>query len=76
MKWMLVVLVFGTTPMQTGLVYNSLHECLEAEDKMRAEWDRTEKAMQKEYRQTPTSPNYIAKQATNGTCIPHAERAR
>ncbi len=42
MKWMLVVLVFGSTPMQTGLVYNSLHECLEAEDKMRAEWDRTE----------------------------------
>ena len=28
MKWMLVVLVFGVSPMETGLVYNSLDECL------------------------------------------------
>ena len=76
MKWMLIVAVFGTTPMETGLVYNSLHECLKAEETMRAEWERVTADMQKEYRPMPTSPNYVAKQSVNGTCIPHVGRGR
>src|ERR1051325_7194717 len=43
MKWMLIVAVFGGTPMETGLVYNSLDECLKAEENIRAEWDRAAK---------------------------------
>src|SRR5215207_8644149 len=30
-KWMLVVLVFGTSPMETGLVYDTLEECVKVE---------------------------------------------
>ena len=74
MKWMLVVLVFGVTPMETGLIYNSLDECLKADATMRAEWDRVSKEMRKQYQETPTSQGYIAKQDTTGTCIPHAEQ--
>jgi uncharacterized protein YgiB involved in biofilm formation len=76
MKWILIVLVFGSTPMETGLVYNSVDECLKAEETMRAQWDSAMKAMQKEFREMPTTPNYIAKQSISGTCIPHAERSR
>jgi hypothetical protein len=30
MKWMLVVLVFGSHTLETGLLYNSLDECIKA----------------------------------------------
>jgi hypothetical protein len=49
MKWMLVVLVFGVTPMETGLSYNSLDYCLKAEERMRADWDHILKASKKQY---------------------------
>ena len=73
MKWMLIVLVFGVTPIETGLFYNSLDECLKAEAAMRAEWERANKAREKEYQQMPVSQGFIAKQSTIGTCVPHAE---
>jgi hypothetical protein len=76
MKWMLVVLVFGS-PMETGLFYNSLDECLKTEARMRAEWDRVYMAMPKTFQETPpVSQDYVKKQMTSGTCIRHAERAR
>jgi hypothetical protein len=74
MKWMLVVLVFGS-PMETGLLYNSLDECLKTEAMMRAEWDRVHMAMPKTFQEKhPVSQEYVKKQMTTGTCIPHAER--
>jgi len=77
MKWMLVVLVFGVSPMETGLVYNSLDECLKTEAAMRAEWDRVYMAMPKTFQETPPiSQDYVKKQTTSGTCIPHAELTR
>ena len=75
MKWMLIVLVFGN-PMQTGLLYNSLDECLKAETTMRAEWSRVYNAMPKKYQEQPTTQEQVAKQMTNGTCIPHAGPVR
>ena len=76
MKWMLIVLVFGS-PMETGLLYNSLDECLKTEASMRAEWDRVYSAMPKKYQvRSPVSQDYVKKQMTTGTCIPHAEGAR
>jgi hypothetical protein len=76
MKWMLIVLVFGA-PMETGLFYSSLDECLKTEAAMRAEWDRVYSAMPKKYQErSPVSQDYVKKQMTTGTCIPHAEGAR
>jgi hypothetical protein len=72
MKWMLVVLVFGN-PMQTGLLYNSLDDCLKAETAMRAEWSRVYNVMPKKYQEQPTTQGEVAKQMTKGTCIPHAD---
>jgi hypothetical protein len=73
MKWMLVVLVFGT-PMETGLLYGSLDECLKAEATMRADWERVYGAMPKRYQEhAVVGQDYIKKQMTSGTCIPHAE---
>ena len=73
MKWMRVVLVFGT-PMETGLLYNSLDECLKTEASMRAEWDRVYSGMPKKYQEhSPVSQDYVKKQMTSGTCIPHSE---
>jgi len=34
MKWMLVIIVFGTHPVKTDLVFDSLDKCLEAEEVM------------------------------------------
>jgi hypothetical protein len=71
MKWMLVVLAFGN-PMQTGLVYNSLDECLKAEAAMRAEWTRVYNSMPKKYQEQPVTQEQVSKQMTTGTCIPHS----
>jgi hypothetical protein len=76
MKWMLIVLVFGS-PMETGLLYNSLDECLKTEASMRAEWDRVYSAMPKKYQErSPVSQDYVKKQMTTWTCIPRAEGVR
>ena len=40
MKWVLVVMVFGTAPVKTDLVFNSIDECLKAETQMRHEYAR------------------------------------
>lgn len=37
MKWMLVVMLFGATPIETGLMYDNLEACYRAEDIIRAE---------------------------------------
>jgi hypothetical protein len=48
MKWMLVVLVGGVTPVSTNLVFDKFSECLAAEEQMRQHyvdafeaWDRS-----------------------------------
>ena len=40
MKWMLFVLVFGTHPVETNLLFDSLDACLKAEETMRTEYAR------------------------------------
>ena len=51
MKWMLVVLVSGITPVSTNLVFDKFSECLAAEEQMRQHyadafdaWDRSSAA--------------------------------
>ena len=72
MKWMLIVVVYGTMPVQTGLIYNSLDECLVAESAVRKEWARTYNAVPKEIRDQPDSQAFMIKQMTPGTCAPYA----
>src|SRR5882757_7588171 len=39
-KWMLVVMVFGTAPVPTGISFDNLQECWKAEEAMRAEYTK------------------------------------
>ena len=71
---MLIVLVFGVAN-GDRLDLRFADERRKAEA-VRAEWDRVSKELRKEYQQMPAGQNYIAKQATAGTCIPRAERNR
>jgi hypothetical protein len=81
MKWMLIVMVFGVAPVKTGLLFDSLKECLRAEDAMRKEytgpynewlaWAQQNPADSK----YPDSMPYFQKRfglENPGTCIPHA----
>jgi hypothetical protein len=77
MKWMLFVLVFGTQPVETNLIFDSLDSCLKAEETMRKEyaraysqgtWDGGESVG------ATSDPSVSSRygQKTTATCIPHA----
>ena len=83
MKWMLLVFLVQNPllPVETGMIFNSLDECLKAEDTMRGDyarayndwltWAKTHQA-EADY---PTSDDFMKKRMgieTWGTCIPHA----
>ena len=80
MKWMLVVLVFGGSPVKTNLLYDTLDECLKAEDSMRSEyvlafnkWNSWAKANPSEAG-FPNSEAFMKRRIgldNQGTCIPH-----
>ena len=38
MKWMLFVLVFGSHPVETNLLFDTIDACLKAEETMRTEY--------------------------------------
>jgi hypothetical protein len=80
MKWMLLVLVFGTTPIETGLIFDSLDDCLKAEQTMRDDYARAYDAWRtwaqanKAESDYPDSDMFMQKRTglqTSGTCIPH-----
>ena len=66
MKWMLIVLVFGSHPMETGLLYSSLDDCVKPEMTLRSEWARVAAAWPKEYREQPVTEGFIAKANSYG----------
>lgn len=84
MKWMLIVAVFGTQPVKTGLLYDSLGECLKAEESMRHEmalaynaWDKWAGEGEGLSRYGGDSRDASrARQSrrilNHGTCIPHS----
>lgn len=41
MKWMLLVLIYGTIPVKTGLLFDTIEDCLKAEEAMRDSYVRT-----------------------------------
>jgi hypothetical protein len=76
MKWMLFVLVFGSYPVETNLLFDNLDACLKAEETMRKEYARA-------YSQSTWTNGDISQasdpsvlnrygQKTSATCVPHA----
>jgi len=82
MKWMLVVLVSGVTPVNTNLVFDKFSECLAAEEQMRQHyidafdaWDRSAAASAERRRDYRRAREMQAKRLLGnvGTCVPHAD---
>ena len=80
MKWMLVVLVGGITPVNTNLVFEKFSECLAAEEQMRKHyadafeaWDRGAAATFDRRREYARARDLQAKRLLSnvGTCVPH-----
>jgi hypothetical protein len=83
MKWMLIVVVFGTTPVKTELVFGALEDCLRAEESMRrsyAEAYNNWLALSGEGAGAPIESNVDTERFQEkrlgllnaATCIPHA----
>ncbi len=76
MKWMLIVLIMGATPVKTGLVYETVDDCYAAENEMSAEYTRYYNdwvAWAKDHQKEsgyPTVPAYITQRLMHGVCIP------
>ena len=81
MKWMLVVLVGGMTPVNTDLVFDKFADCLAAEEQMRKHytdafeaWDRWAAANIEGRREYSKVRDLQAKRLLSniGTRVPHA----
>jgi len=82
MKWMLVVLVGGITPVNTDLVFDKFADCLAAEEQMRKyyadafdAWDRVAAANTERRRDYRRARDMQAKRVLGnmGTCVPRAD---
>lgn len=80
MKWMLVVLAGGMTPVNTDLVFDKFADCLAAEEQMRKHytdafeaWDRWAAANIERRREYSKVRDLPAKRLLSniGTCVPH-----
>jgi hypothetical protein len=80
MKWMLVVLVNGITPVSTDLVFEKFSDCLAAEEQMRKHyvdafeaWDRQSAMDFQRRRDYARARDLQAKRMLSniGTCVPH-----
>jgi hypothetical protein len=82
MKWMLLVLVNGITPVNTNLVFDKFADCLGAEDQMRKHyadafdgWDRAAAINFHRRRDYVRARDLQAKRMLSnvGMCVPHAD---
>ena len=79
MKWMLVVLVGGMTPVQTDVIFEKLSDCLAAEEQLRKAytdaldaWDKRAALTFERRRDYVRARQLQARKLDNsGTCIPH-----
>ena len=80
MKWILVVLIGGVTPVQTDVQFEKLSDCLSAEEQLRntyAEaydaWDKSAAINIERRRDYRKARQFQERRLANtGTCIPHA----
>jgi hypothetical protein len=70
MKWMLVAMALGTTPVQTGLIYDTLDACYAAEDRMAGEYTRFYNGWVARNRDRAV-PAFITQRLARGICTPH-----
>ena len=77
---MLIVMIVGASPVKTNLFFDTLDECLKAEDSMREEHARAFNKWLTWARANPTVSGYPTTQEfmrrrigveSYGTCIPH-----
>lgn len=68
MKWLLIAIVMNS-PVKTDLVFDSLSDCLAAENAMRKEWTDSYNQAQKAG-SAKESLGFLSSQMTKGTCIP------
>jgi hypothetical protein len=77
-KWMLVVIVLGSTPVQTDLVFDTLDQCYRAEQQMRIEYTKAFDEWLKWAVQNPTESDYpksrefMMQRLMSGVCVPHS----
>ena len=79
MKWILVVLIGGVTPVQTDLQFDKLSDCLSAEEQLQTTYSEAYEAWEKlaatnierrrDYRKARDFQE--RRLANTGTCIPH-----
>jgi hypothetical protein len=84
MKWMLIVAVFGGQPVETGLLFENLKDCLAAEQEMRQQmvsayedWEKwaSEGDGLSRYGGESREAGRAFQQKrilNHGTCVPHA----
>ena len=83
MKWMLIIVVFGTAPIKTDLRFDTLEECakatqqaMETADRAFSDW-LTQTAVVEGRDVTPSEEQSMMRRfgfagRNEGTCIPHA----
>ena len=79
MKWMLVVLIGGVTPVQTDVIFEKLADCLAVEEQLRKTysdalmaWDQRAATTFERRRDYVRARELQARKLDNiGTCIPH-----
>ena len=58
MKWMLLVLIYGTIPVKTGLLFDTIDDCLKAEEEMRNSYIRTYNTWETWAKANPSEAHY------------------
>ena len=83
MKWMLVVMVLGTAPLKTEMLFDTIDQCFAAEEQMRAAYTEAYNRWSAWAGANPAEsgwPNSRAFQEGRmglrnaATCIPHKDR--
>jgi hypothetical protein len=81
MKWMLIIMVFGTEPVKTDLIFDTVEDCLKAEQVMASAYVGAFNAWLTWARANPSVSGFPGSQPfqqkrfgleNKGTCVPHA----
>ena len=82
MKWMLIVIMFNGSPVKTNLLFNTLDDCLAAEESMRKEYAIAYNKWMTWAKENPSVSGFPDSEEfmkgriglrSQGTCIPHGQ---
>ena len=71
MKWALVMMAIGTTPIHTNLLYDDLQACYAAEEKISADYTNAFNQWVKANGDETLIPPFIKQRVMRGICAPH-----